>query len=144
MLGNEMDAEDVMQRSFVDAFQNIDGFNFQSTPGAWLKRIMINNCINHLKRKKLPLVDLDHAHEISHEPEMNDVEYNIDIIRKGIMNLPEGYRLVLTMYLIEGYDHSEIGEVLGISESTSKSQYSRAKKKLKELIIDKKTQIYGR
>jgi RNA polymerase sigma factor (sigma-70 family) len=142
MLRNEMDAEDVMQQSFVDAFKNIDSFNFKSTPGAWLKRIMINNCINHLKKKKLHLVNIEDAYQLKDEPDMDHVEYNIDIIRTAIMDLPDGYRMVLSMYLLEGYDHSEIGSVLGISESTSKSQYSRARKKLKEIILERKQEIY--
>jgi len=143
MLGNEMDAEDVMQLSFVDAFKNIESFTFKSTPGAWLKRIMINNCINHLKKKKLHLVNIEDAYQLKEEPDMEKVEYNIDIVREAILKLPEGYRVVLSMYLIEGYDHLEIGSVLGISESTSKSQYSRARKKLKEIILDRKQEIYG-
>ncbi len=143
MLGNEMDAEDVLQQSFVDAFRNIESFNFKSTPGAWLKRIMINNCINHMKKKRLHLVDMDDTHQFSTEPVMDEVEYNINAIREAIMELPEGYRIVLTMYLLEGFDHSEIGSVLGISESTSKSQYSRARKKLKEIILERKKEIYG-
>lgn len=139
-----MDAEDVMQQSFVDAFNNIEGFTFKSTPGAWLKRIMINNCINHLKKKKLHLVNIEGAYQLNEEPDMEKVEYNIDIVREAIMKLPEGYRVVLSMYLLEGYDHIEIGSVLGISESTSKSQYSRARKKLKEIILERKQEIYGR
>ena len=143
MLGNEMDAEDVMQQSFVDAFRNIESFTFKSTPGAWLKRIMINNCINHIKKKRIHVVDIDGAYQVSEEPPMDDVEYNMEIVRDAIMELPEGYRVVLSMYLLEGYDHIEIGSVLGISESTSKSQYSRARKKLKEIILERKEEIYG-
>ena len=96
-----------------------------------------------MKKRKLHIIDIDGAFQVSEEPEMEEVEYNIDIVREAILQLPEGYRVVLSMYLLEGYDHIEIGSVLGISESTSKSQYSRARKRLKEIILERKEEIYG-
>ena len=153
MLGNEMDAEDVLQYSFMDAYRNIGSFNYKSTPGAWLKRIVINrsltqlkknNCINHIKKRKMNIVDIDNSFDLVQDPDDERIEYNIEGVREAIMDLPEGYRMVLTMYLLEGFDHSEIADFLGISESTSKSQYSRAKKKLKEIIIKKNLNLYER
>jgi RNA polymerase sigma-70 factor (ECF subfamily) len=142
MVRNEMDAEDILQNSFVDAYRSIKNFNFNSTPGAWLKRIVVNNCINHLKKRRLNLVDMNDSYDLAYEPDDEKVEYRVDSIREAIADLPEGYRLVLSLYLLEGYDHSEIASVLGISESTSKSQYSRARKKLKEIIIERNINIY--
>ncbi len=130
------DAEDVVQDSFISAFKNLDSFKYESTFGSWLKRIVINKSINYLKIKKIPLVALDEENwETEQEPEeIDDTQLDVDKIKKGIQALPEGYKTIINLYLIEGYDHVEIGEILEISVSTSKSQYHRAKKKLIELI----------
>ncbi|SHI89130.1 RNA polymerase sigma factor [Pseudozobellia thermophila] len=130
------EAEDIVQDSFVDAFKNLDGFKYESTFGAWLKRIVINKCINHLKTKRLNLTTIaDHEYHLTEEVKEEAYEpADIRKVRKGIEELPPGYREILNLYLIEGYDHIEIGGILGISASTSKSQYHRAKKKLVEII----------
>ena len=135
-LGCKEDAEDVVQDSFIDAFKNLHKFKYESTFGAWLKRIVINKSINHLKVKRLPLSTInDHEFHLT-----EDVEYErvaaVDIlkIKTGIEKLPQGYRQIINLYLLEGFDHNEISEVLGITASTSKSQYHRAKKKLVEII----------
>ena len=136
MLKDQMEAEDVLQHSFVDVFRNLRSFKGQSTIGAWIKRIVINNCLNHLKKRKLEIVELNDGYmHIPEEEPRNEVPLNIDHVHKSIMQLPEGYRVVLNLYLLEGYDHAEIADILNISESTSKSQYSRAKRKLRELIL---------
>ncbi|MBG48214.1 MAG: RNA polymerase subunit sigma-24 [Pseudozobellia sp.] len=130
------DAEDVVQDSFVDAFKNLDQFKYESTFGSWLKRIVINKCINFLKIKRVPLTTMqEHEFHVTDE-EADCKEEAVDIrkVKVGIDRLPVGYRQILNLYLIEGYDHMEIGEVLGITVSTSKSQYHRAKKKLIEII----------
>ncbi len=135
MLGNKEDAEDVVQESFVDAFKNLTSFKYESTFGAWLKRIVINKSINYLKAKRIPVVPMDsHEFHLTNE-EMEETEaVDIKKVKTGIAQLPQGYRQIINLYLVEGYDHIEIGEVLGISTSTSKSQYHRAKKKLVEII----------
>ncbi len=130
MINNREDAEDILQDTFVDCFRNINSFRFESTFGAWLKRILINKCINHLHKKKIDLTLTDSIPEVVYEEE-EEPAYDISKIIKGIEMLPDGYRVILTLYLIEGYDHSEIAQIMGISESTSKSQYSRAKEKLR-------------
>ena len=130
MLNNREDAEDILQETFTDCFMNISSFRFESTFGAWLKRILINKCMNHLKRKKIDLMLTDNLLNDVYEEE-DETVYDISKIIKGIEMLPDGYRVILTLYLLEGYDHSEISQILGISESTSKSQYSRAKSKLR-------------
>ena len=135
MLGNKEDAEDIVQDSFIEAFKNLGSFKYQSTFGAWLKRIVINKCINHLKVKRIAITPLD-AHEFHLTEEKTKKVDAIDIqkVKIGIEKLPPGYKQIINLYLIEGYDHIEIGEVLDISTSTSKSQYHRAKKKLVEII----------
>tara|TARA_R110000765_G_scaffold99880_1_gene187327 strand:- start:1567 stop:2109 length:543 start_codon:yes stop_codon:yes gene_type:complete len=135
-LGCKEDAEDVVQDSFIDAFKNLHKFKYESTFGAWLKRIVINKSINHLKVKRLPLSTInDHEFHLTEEVEYERVAA-VDIlkVKTGIEKLPQGYRQIINLYLLEGFDHNEISEVLGITTSTSKSQYHRAKKKLVEII----------
>ena len=129
------DAEDVVQESFVEAFKKMDTFRFESTFGAWLKRIVINRSINHLKAKRLLFSSMENEREPVEEENMEGTQkLEIEKIKVGLTQLPEGYRQIITLYLIEGYDHVEIGEILGISTSTSKSQYHRAKKKLIQIV----------
>ena len=135
MLGIKEDAEDVVQDSFVDAFRNLKSFRYESTFGSWLKRIVINKSINHLKQKKIPVSPLEqNEYHISEETNEMVLPMDIEKIKKGITMLPQGYRQIINLYLIEGYDHIEIAEILGITSSTSKSQYHRAKKKLIEIV----------
>lgn len=133
ILNNREDAEDILQEAFVDCFRNISSFRFESTFGAWLKKILVNKCINHIKRKKIDLTLCENLPVNVYE-EDEDVVYDTGKIFRGIEKLPDGYRVILTLYLLEGYDHSEISQILGITESTSKSQYSRAKDKLKNIL----------
>jgi len=135
MLGNKEDAEDIVQDSFVDAFKNLSSFKYDSTFGAWLKRIVINKSINYLKKKRVPVVPME-DHEFHLTEEVNEKIEAVEIkkVKLGIAQLPAGYKQILNLYLIEGYDHIEIGEILDITTSTSKSQYHRAKKKLVEII----------
>jgi RNA polymerase sigma factor (sigma-70 family) len=140
MMNNREDAEDMLQESFIECFKNIASFRFESTFGAWLKSILINRCINHLRKKKPDLISCGNL-PVNVPEEEAETEYDISGIFIGIEKLPDGYRLVLTLYLLEGYDHTEIAQILGISESTSKSQYSRAKDKLRSILSNK--HIYG-
>ncbi|WP_420571227.1 RNA polymerase sigma factor [Kordia sp.] len=129
------DAEDVVQDSFVDAFKNLESFKYESTFGSWLKRIVINKSINYLKVKRIPLVALeDQEYWIPETEELKPEQLDISKIKNAIQQLPNGYQTIINLYLIEGYDHKEIGDILEISVSTSKSQYHRAKKKLIQLI----------
>lgn len=135
MLGSKEDAEDTVQDSFVEAFKNLGNFRYDSTFGSWLKRIVINKSINHLKLKRIALVPIvDQEYHLTEEPIEFVPAMDIEKVKIGIKKLPPGYQQIIQLYLIEGYDHEEIGEVLGISTSTSKSQYHRAKKKLLEII----------
>lgn len=138
MLRNELDAEDVLQNSFVMIFSKLHTFRYQSSVGAWIKRIVVNNCINFLKKRRLELEELKEKHATTIESEYDEVEpaaFSTAAINHALMQLPDGYRVVFTLYMMEGYDHKEIAEILEVTEATSKSQYSRAKKKLKELLM---------
>lgn len=136
MLRNEADAEDLLQNSFVDIYAKLHTFRFQSSIGAWIKRIVINNCINFLKKRKLQLTELNDTHKNYQldEPEPKEAQFNVSAIKNAMMQLPDGYRVVFSLYALEGYDHKEIAGILDITEATSKSQYSRAKKKLRDLL----------
>jgi len=138
MTGNREEAEDMLQEAFSYAFSKLRSFRFESSFGAWLKRIVVNTCINHLKKRKVELVYPDTQNEP--EPEEDFVDYGeirlkVEEVKKAVEQLPEGYRVIFSLYLLEGYDHGEISEILGISESTSKSQYLRAKLKIKEILL---------
>ena len=134
------EAEDVLQEAFLDAFCHLHTFKGQSTFGAWLKQIVVNKAINHLRQRKMQLVDIegygsddqDIADDVPFDEE--GIQMDVERVRKCIEQLPEGYRVVLSLYLFEGYDHEEIGEILGISETTSRTQYMRGKKKLLEML----------
>jgi RNA polymerase sigma factor (sigma-70 family) len=134
---SEEDAEDILQEAFISAFRNLDNYRGDATFGAWLKRIVINKALNALNKKKHETIPNDDEQWDVAEEEAA-VEYKEDLtverVKQGIEKLPDGYRTVLSLYLLEGYDHQEIGEILGISESTSKSQLNRAKSKLKEIL----------
>jgi RNA polymerase sigma-70 factor (ECF subfamily) len=134
---SEEDAEDVLQEAFISAFRNLDSYRGDATFGAWLKRIVVNKALNALNKKKLETIPDDDEQWDVPEEEVA-VEYKEDLtverVKRAIEKLPDGYRTVLSLYLLEGYDHQEIGEILGVSESTSKSQLNRAKNKLKEIL----------
>jgi len=138
LLNSREEAEDLLQDTFMDVFKNIKRFEYNSTVGAWIKRITINNCINHLKKKRPDIASIEDYEFKDNEPStvVNETEmrYNVEQVNKGISALPDGYRVVLSLYLLEGYDHSEISEILNISVGTSKSQFNRAKNKLKSIL----------
>lgn len=140
IVNNDVEAEDVLQEAFISAFNNLHHYRGDSTFGTWLKRIVINKAINQLHKKKMERMPEDDRWDVKEEEEPDVLEgypFTIDKVKRAIEFLPDGYRSVLTMYLFEGFDHAEIGEVLGISESTSKSQFNRAKKKLKDILESK-------
>lgn len=133
---NKMEAEDIMQEAFIKVYQNLKNFRGDGSLEGWIRRIMVNTSINYYKSnlKYLQTMDIDDV-----TPQEN---FNVDSIDniglktllRLIQQLPEGYRVVFNMYVIEGYSHKEIAEELGISESTSKSQLSRARKALQAKI----------
>ena len=137
--GDYAEAEDVLQESFLSAFRELHSYKGDSSFGSWLKRIVINKSINCLRNRRLQLVPLADQHDAptATEPEgeydAQELSWRADVVRRCVQELPDGYRVVLSLYLLEGYDHAEIAGILNITESTSKSQYSRARKKLLEL-----------
>jgi len=138
IVGNVAEAEDVLQEAFVDAFNKVKDFRQDTTFGLWLKQIVVNRSINVLRKRKLELVELeDGQFENIADEELDDDEetqYQAARVKEAIKELPDGYRVVLSLYLLEGYDHEEISQVLGISENTSRTQFLRAKRKLMEIL----------
>jgi len=131
------EAEDVLQEAFLSVFRNIQSYRGDATLGAWIKRIVVNHAINHVKARKLDVVALEHAPEAEQESGGEDgapLSFDVAQVRDALRQLPDGYRIVFSLYLLEGYDHQEIAGILGISESASKSQYSRAKSKLRKML----------
>ncbi|MFC4211942.1 RNA polymerase sigma factor [Pedobacter lithocola] len=139
ILNYEEEAEDVLQEAFLDAFTRIVDFRQETTFGLWLKQIVINKSINYLRKRKFEFVSTDEVSEIPEElgADEYDMRLQANEIRQAITKLPDGYRVVLSLYLLEGYDHEEISHILKISENTSRTQYMRAKKKLKSILEQK-------
>jgi RNA polymerase sigma-70 factor (ECF subfamily) len=130
-------AEDIMQDSFIKAFQNINSFKGEVSFGAWLKRIVINSSLDWLKKKKLELVSInEEVYQKVEEDEDWSIAHGLqaDVIVKTIQSLKEKYSIVLSLYLLEGYDHQEIAQVLGITEVTSRTHLMRGKKQLQQIL----------
>jgi RNA polymerase sigma-70 factor (ECF subfamily) len=137
---NREDAEDMLQEGFIKVFSQIHTFRNQGAFEGWIRRIIVHTCINHLKKNKRfnESVDLIHANTIQVREESVPSIVQAKQIVECIRLLPLGYRTVLNLYAIEGYTHKEIAEMLDIEESTSRSQYTRAKQMLEDVLVRKK------
>ena len=140
MMNNREDAEDMLQEAFVLAFQKLETFRNESGFGTWLKTITVHTCINSLNKRKLEMRYFDEMNrfEIAEE-EPEEALYTTENIREAMSQLPEGGRIVFSLYLLEGYDHGEIAQILNITESTSKTQYMRAKRRVYEIMKQTKS-----
>ncbi|MBW4888641.1 RNA polymerase sigma factor [Mucilaginibacter sp. HMF5004] len=140
IVNNLDEAQDVLQEAFLDAFARINDFRQETTFGLWLKQIVVHRSINLLRKRKMELVSIDDEQiEIADEDydDGEETTYKVEQIKAAIKLLPEGYRIVLSLYLLEGYDHEEIGEILNINQNTSRTQFLRAKRKLIEILKQK-------
>lgn len=133
---NDAVAEDIVQEGFLKAFQKIQMFTGEVTFGAWLKKIIINQCLDWLKKRKLNVVSIEnHNIQVTAEEDWKvDDHITLKCINDAIDNLQENYKIVVKLYLLEGYDHQEIAQILNISEVASRSQLFRGKNKLKEVL----------
>jgi RNA polymerase sigma factor (sigma-70 family) len=134
MVGNAIEAEDVMQEAFLKALTKIDTYEGKVSFGAWLKKIVINRSLDELKKRKVKLVELNEKIPDEESVSINVSEIQMEKLKKAIQQLPDGYRVVLSLYLLEGYDHEEISQILGISNANSRSQFLRAKLKLRQVL----------
>jgi RNA polymerase sigma-70 factor (ECF subfamily) len=138
-----MEAEDIVQEAFIKAFLKLDQYKAEVSFGAWLKRIVINRCIDVLKSKHQRLMELEEHHlnvvdtDGGNEWSVAD-GITIDEVKLAIERLPEKYKYVVLLYLVEGYDHQEISEILNITEVASRTQLSRGKQKLQNELKLKK------
>lgn len=140
MMNDAEEARDMLQEGFVDAFRRLETFRFESTIGAWLKKIVINKCINALEKRRIVWAEeeISDLHVVPAENESIDEEemhLSVERVKKAMSRLPEGARVIFSLYLLEGYDHAEISEILHISESTSKTQFMRARQMVKEILL---------
>ena len=135
IVNDSMEAEDIMQEAFLSAFEKIDTYSGTVSFGAWLKKIVVNRSLDALSRRKAIFEDID-SHvgirdDSGDEATRNEeIDVKVEEVKEAIEGLPDGYRIILSLYLLEGYDHDEIAEILSINSSTSRSQLSRAKQKL--------------
>ncbi len=137
------EAEDVVQEAFIKAFSKLHQYKAEVTFGAWLKRIVVNRSIDVLKARKERLVELEEVHlkvvdTSNNDKWLVDDTMTLNEIKDAINNLPDKYKYVVMLFLIEGYDHQEISEILNISEVASRTQLSRGKQKLQSLLIHKR------
>ena len=135
IVSDNMEAEDIMQEAFLSAFEKIDTYSGTVSFGAWLKKIVINRSLDTLSKKKAVFEDIESHTGISDQSNEDssryeEIDLKVEEVKRAIERLPDGYRIILSLYLLEGYDHDEIAEILSISSSTSRSQLSRAKQKL--------------
>jgi len=139
MMGDDEDAKDVLQESFIEAFAKIGTLENEVTFPAWIKRIVVNKSINTLRKKRLLTSGIVEDMEVADEGHYDDeiIKYQAKKIMKALDNISEGCRTVFNLYLFEGYDHKEISVILSISESASKAQYSKAKSKIRKLLETK-------
>ncbi len=136
IVGDEQEAEDIMQESFFKAFDKISTYRNEVSFGAWLRRIVVNTSIDALKKRRLSFMPIEEAYGVKSET-AEESDYTVETVEQmkdAIEKLPEGYKLVLNLHLIEEYDHNEIANMLGITASTSRSQLARAKQRLIEII----------
>ncbi len=141
ILNDEEEAADVLQEAFLDAFSRIADFRQETTFGMWMKQIVINKSISQLRKRKMELISLGDTDVESipdnEQVDTEELELQVQQVRAAIHQLPDGYRVVLSLYLLEGYDHEEISHILRISENTSRTQLMRAKRKLIEILRTK-------
>lgn len=141
MMNNREEAEDMLQEAFTQAFMKLNSFRYESNFGSWLKRIVVNTCINAINKRKVELTYCEeiYHHDAAEENSDYEPEFTVANVTKAMELLPKGGKMVFSLYLFEGYDHVEISQIMGITESTSKSQFMRAKRRVVEILKELKT-----
>jgi RNA polymerase sigma-70 factor (ECF subfamily) len=141
IVNDTAEAEDIMQESFLDAFRRLDSYTGEGSFGSWLKKIVINKSLDSIRKSRESISieegSLDFP-EITEENREEELQYKVAEVKEAITNLPEDYRIVLSLFLLEGYDHEEISEILNISNNTSRTRFVRAKQKLLKILKERK------
>lgn len=137
---NEQEAEDLMQDSFVKAFENLKSYSGKGALGGWIRQITVNTALELYRKNKLSIqsLEIENNTQLANDNSIEQLELK-DLLLK-IQSLPTGFRTIFNLYAVEGYNHREIGELLNISEGTSKSQYSRARVLLRKMIAEEDKQ----
>lgn len=135
IIKDDMRAEEAMQDAFLSAFEKLSEFKAEVTFGAWLKKIVINKSLDYLKKDKLyeKTESAENLKLVEEEIEI-DLSEKIETVKKAMDELPENYRIILSLYYLEGYDHEEISEILNMSYANSRTMLTRAKSKLATLL----------
>jgi RNA polymerase sigma factor (sigma-70 family) len=141
ILNDADEAADVLQEAFIDAFARVADFRQETTFGLWMKQIVINKSISQLRKRRNEMVSIEDV-EVEDIPDTEcadteEIQMQVQQIKEAIQLLPDGYRVVLSLYLLEGYDHEEISHILKISENTSRTQFMRARRKLVDILRHK-------
>jgi RNA polymerase sigma-70 factor (ECF subfamily) len=130
-----MDAEEAMHDTFMKLFANMNKLDKNSNFYAWSKSIAVNTAIDRVRKKKLYVEPIDHLHVVDEEGvDEEALKFSVDKVKQKLSELPNGYRIVVSMHLFEGFDFEEISSILGVKEVSIRSQFSRGRKKLAELI----------
>jgi len=131
-------AHDLMQDGFIKVFKNLETYRGESPLKSWIRKIMVNNCLGHIRKEKNTIkTDIEHAeHLVSEEPVYKDF-LEMDLIMRAISKLPDNLRTVLNLFAIEGYTYTEIAYQLGLEESSVRSNVHRARKHLNEILTAK-------
>ena len=143
IVNDSAEAEDVMQESFLSAFRNINTYRGEVSFGAWMKRIVINRSLDVLKKRKVKFEEMTEKTNWIPDSSSEIPEVNTEILKSAINSLPDNYRTILSLFMIEGYDHDEISQSLGISNSSSRVSLLRAKNKLKDILKGKEIYTYN-
>jgi RNA polymerase sigma factor (sigma-70 family) len=138
IVADRADAEDIMQESFLTAFRKLKTYHNEVSFGSWLKKIVINRSLDYLRKRKAVYEEITpNLPVIEEEPEENE-NFSVEEIKAAIFSLPDGYRTVLSLILLEGYDHEEVAQILGVRNVSSRTQFFRAKQRLKEVLLEKR------
>lgn len=135
--GNLEDANDTFQNGFIQLFRNLGGFRHEGSFEGWVRRIFVNTCLDFTRNKRRLFIEINTTMPVKAAGFTVLDKLAMEDLMKLIQKMPNGYRTIFNLYLVEGYNHKEISEMLQIEEGTSKSQLSRAKQYLKELLIDR-------
>lgn len=140
MMNDAEEARDLLQEAFIEAFNSLGTFRYESGFGSWLKRIVVNKCINALNKRRIQWNDspLDESMAVADETsgvDEDELRLSVERVKRAMSELPDGARVIFSLYLLEGYDHTEIAQIMRISESTSKSQFMRARQLVKEKLM---------
>jgi RNA polymerase sigma-70 factor (ECF subfamily) len=140
IVNNTAEAEDILQESFLDAFRRIGSYSGEGSFGSWLKRIVINRSLDYLRkmRETVPIDEVTAEFpDVSNQVSEEELQYQVNEIKRAISLMPEDFRVILSLVLFEGYDHEEVSQMLNITNQLSRTRYSRARQKLLSILKEK-------